>query len=77
MAFPPRYVAKSAHWIRTNRATVEAHIAATALVVERPVLRLAMQAIFWAARPGFPMQAFATTSQANAWLCPHLDKEVA
>ncbi|MBO6936018.1 MAG: hypothetical protein JJ863_13640 [Deltaproteobacteria bacterium] len=72
-AFPPRYVRESVRWMQEHRDTLGRHVAGTALVMTSVALRMAAQAMVWAARPSFPFHVAASTAEANAWLRARLE----
>tara|TARA_R110002096_G_scaffold292224_1_gene486506 strand:+ start:54230 stop:54637 length:408 start_codon:yes stop_codon:yes gene_type:complete len=74
-AFPARFVRMSADWMKANRATLESHTVATAIVMQSSLLRMATQALVWASRPPFPMQAMRNRKEADAWLLAQLKQD--
>ncbi|MBL4687570.1 MAG: hypothetical protein JKY37_23445 [Nannocystaceae bacterium] len=71
--YPPRFVRKSVAWMKRHEATLTRHLAAVSIVMDSPVVRMATQAMVWAARPSFPMVVKRTTAEADAWLLACLE----
>ncbi|MBV1860332.1 MAG: hypothetical protein KUG77_18100 [Nannocystaceae bacterium] len=74
--YPPRYVRKSVAWMKRHEPTLTRHIAAVAIVMDSAVVRVATQAIVWAARPAFPMVVKQSPADADDWLQACLQEEI-
>ncbi len=66
--FPPSYVRESAEWLRTHDTLFTRNVTGAAFILDSPVLRMALRAILWAIPAPFPMVAFASQREADAWL---------
>lgn len=74
-AYPPRFVRESVMWIKEHSAILTRHIVAVRIVAEQSVLRMATQAMVWAARPAFPITVTNSKTEADAWLLALLEED--
>ncbi|MGH1346026.1 MAG: hypothetical protein ACRBN8_30965 [Nannocystales bacterium] len=74
-AYPPRYVRKSVAWMKRHEPILTRHVVAVSVVVESPAVRLATQAMMWAARPSFSTVAKQTSAEADDWLFARLQED--
>ncbi|MFT5583031.1 MAG: hypothetical protein ACI9VR_000608 [Cognaticolwellia sp.] len=75
IAFPPRFVQMSVAWLKRHEEVLARHVVAVTIVMESPALRMAAQAMLWAATPPFPLGATRTKAEADAWLLARMDED--